>query len=193
MRATTKSSGFSITTVIAVLFVVAVVGLGAFTVFSNDSKDDNKTGSKTSSSGSKDSSNGQKYLVISQWGVKLPLSDAIQDAYYIVSSVSYDANTGGPNTVWISRSSLDDTGCNANEFEEGGNGSPVGTMVRTLPDEVDNATGAKYTDLYPGGVIIGKYYYGYAARNNASCGNAAILQTTNAAFAEAISDLKKTN
>ncbi|HSX34529.1 MAG TPA: hypothetical protein VLF62_02700 [Candidatus Saccharimonadales bacterium] len=194
--ATNKSSGFSITTVIAALFVVVVVGFGGWTVLRSGSKDDDggKTNSKTSSSNGKNrTSNSQKYLVIKQWGVQLPLSDGISDAYYIVSSSTHDPGTGEANTVWLSRASLDDTGCNANDFEDGGSGSPVGALLRALPDDVDPVTGTAYQDLYPGGVIVGKYYFGYKAWDTASCGSPAILQTTNAAFAAALSGLKKTN
>ena len=70
----------------------------------------------------------QQYLVISQWGIKLPLSDDIADAYYVVSTSSQDAQ-GKPNTMWLGLKSLDDVdSCAADQANHGG--TPLGALIK---------------------------------------------------------------
>jgi hypothetical protein len=123
-----------------------------------------------------------QYLTIKEWGVKLPLSDSIKDAYYIVSNGSADAN-GQPNTMWLGLSSLSGD-CNASQANAPGASttSAVGALGRALPTDHDPVLQKPYTQLYPG-VTIGQYYYFYISNTKGkTCAPTTTLQSVDSAF-----------
>lgn len=82
------SSGFSLVILLITLVVLAGVGFAGWYVWKqNHTENKNTTSSsastQTSSSSKQDSTTSkQKYLVITEWGVKIPLSSEISGAYY---------------------------------------------------------------------------------------------------------------
>jgi len=121
------------------------------------------------------------YLTIKEWGVKLPLSDSIKDAYYMASLGSSRGHDGQPNTLLAGRKSLDSTGCAAT------NTTAIALIFRALPTETDSATGKLLTQEYPNGVTLGSYFYAYQQLNSTACkAPQATLQSTHSAFAAAV-------
>lgn len=91
-----SARGFSVVEVVVVLAIVAVLGLGGLFVWQRN-KDDtaNKTDQTSQNDQTKqnnkdeepnDPSEDGKYLVIDEWGARIPLSDGIVKAYYTFSS-----------------------------------------------------------------------------------------------------------
>jgi len=131
------------------------------------------------------------YLTIKEWGVKLPLSNSIKDAYYSIGgNVGKD---GLPNTAWLGLASLNSHGCNATN-DDSPSFKPIGSIVRVLPTDTDPVSGKLYTQLDPNGTTINGYYYGYSSwsRKNSSCASATTLQSTDASFNAAAKSAVKT-
>jgi hypothetical protein len=128
----------------------------------------------------------QKYLNITQWGVELPLSSAISDAYYVVSKTSSSDADGLPGTVWLGLTSLTNASCNPANNNNGGSGA-IGAILRIPPAETDAVTGQLLTKEYPNGITIGSYYYAYQSLindPNNKCPQAS-MQAADPAFASA--------
>jgi hypothetical protein len=152
---------------------------------------------KTSSSQlqSKESSltNKQSYLIVKEWNIKLPLTNSISDAYYVVSTNSQD-NNGQTNTVWLGLKSLDSFGCSANQANK--SGSPLAGLIKAAPADTDPVSGATYKDKDPNGSTVDAYYYGYVDYiTHRPCTTKADLQQklkdVNAAFADAAKKITK--
>jgi hypothetical protein len=121
-----NSKGFGLVSVLSVIVVLALAGgAGAYVYYRDHKKKPettitSTTSSKNSGQSTTQSSTGsqnstatqQTYLTMKEWGIKLPLSDPIKDAYYVVSTSSKDSN-GQPNTMWLGLTSLNNSGCNA--------------------------------------------------------------------------------
>src|SRR5947209_2912813 len=107
MRQRERQSGFSTMVILLVVLVVAVLAATGLVVYQHHKPSSAKNSAATSLSqptGQQQSTTSTQpqpttYLYIKEWGVKLPLSDSIKDAYYVVSNGSADAN-GQPNTMW---------------------------------------------------------------------------------------------
>jgi hypothetical protein len=93
------------------------------------------------------------YLEIPEMNVKIPLSDAIKDAYY-------QMNNG---YVYFSVHSLD------SEPECAPTKTSLAALERNNKDEIDQRTGEKYS-ANPNGVTIGNYFYNIGSAQ-ASCSN----------------------
>lgn len=92
MYKTKSSRGFAhLGLVIGIVIVVAAIAFGGWFVWDTN-KDNNKQQNSSQSNNSQnqpsDPSEGGKYLVIAEWGVKIPLNDEIREAYYTLSSDS---------------------------------------------------------------------------------------------------------
>ncbi len=126
------------------------------------------------------------YLDIKEWGIKLPLSNGIKDAYYVVSNSSHDPASGEPNTVWLGLASLNRNGCDASLANQGQD-TELGTIVRGSPTDTDPIDGTPFSKLYPGGITIGKYYYAYSSRTTGRrCASQETLTSIDSAFSEAL-------
>ncbi|HET8708789.1 MAG TPA: prepilin-type N-terminal cleavage/methylation domain-containing protein [Candidatus Saccharimonadales bacterium] len=86
-----REQGFSVVEVLVVLVVVAVIGSAGFVVYNrgkHDGKADNAQTTSATKQTTKDASakpadeSATTYLDIKEWGVKLPLSDALAGATY---------------------------------------------------------------------------------------------------------------
>jgi len=192
-----NNKGFGLVGVLLVILVLAAAGgTGAYVYHKNHKAKTSTTTSNSSSSsktsnnsstttqGSNSTQNQQSHLTIKEWGVKLPLSDAIKDAYYVVSTSSQDAN-GQPNTMWLGLTSLNSKGCNA-ALANQGQSTQLGALLRVSPTETDPVSGTPYKQLYPNGVTIGNYYYAYKSwTKNKTCASQSQLQAIDSAFANA--------
>jgi len=194
LRQPTKrdQSGFSVIEALLVVLVIAALAVTGFLVYQR-----HKSGTKTAiatnspqtSTAKQSAQAATQYLTISEWGVKVPLSDPIKDAYYNVK----DSNItdGLPNTAWLGLKSLDgSTECNASlmgtiHTETTG----VGAFGRAHPTDHEPVKGTLYTQLYPG-VTIGNYYYFYISGiKGKTCAPQATLQAIDSAFATAAKNM----
>jgi uncharacterized membrane protein YfhO len=189
----TKQSGFGIVTVIVALVVILAIGGTGFAIYKHNKKDTKSDSTQTTASKPKNTTadNSQtaqpatQYLVIKEWGIQVPLSDPIKDAYYVVSNSSSDAN-GNPDSVWLSLASLKDKGCDANLANQG-QSQMIGSLFRVTPDTKEPVSGTLYTELFPDGITIGNYYYGYKSwSKDKTCTSRAVLDAFDAAFESSI-------
>lgn len=124
------------------------------------------------------------YLSIKEWGVKLPLSANVEDAYYTTEGSNTGAD-GLPNTAWLGISSLNNTGCNIGATGPTAKATPIGSIIRVLPTEHDPVKQTPYTQLYPNGVMINGYYYAFVPWKNQTCAPQATIQSIDSAFTTA--------
>ncbi len=172
-----KSSPNKVALLIVVAVVIAALATSGWLVYQH----------RATSSGTTPPT-ATRYLNINEWGIRLPLSHGITDAYYVVSTSSQDPVTGTPNTMWLGLTSLDHKGCDASSANQGLD-TQLGAIVRVLPTDADPIDGVPYTKLYPGGVTIGKYYYAYSSgTSKRPCASFATLQSIDTAFSVAIRD-----
>jgi type II secretory pathway pseudopilin PulG len=202
--------GFAVVEVTLLLVLVSIIaGTGYFVWHSkkqadkslNTAANTNQTASSKSSSSkgsnpSNHSTNSQssnsalssQYLVITQWGVEMPITADIKDAYYDV----LENNEGDPNLYGLSTHVLAslDSNCSATH-------GAVGIISRqTAATHDQNATmnDPLNSPVYPD--KVGNYYY-YFDHSHAACSN---NQSTNSEqgndfnlFATAYKSLKTVN
>ena len=188
---TSKQSGFSAVEVLLVFLVVAVLAVTGLVVYQH-----HKPGSaKNSAAASNNQTTTQpksitttqpaqtttQYLTITEWGVKMPLSSGISDAYYVVSTSSKGTD-GLPNNMFLGLKSLDSSGCAASS--NASNAAPV-MLFRATTTEVDPVSGKLVSQETPG-VTIGNYFYGYSLNKNQTCKNDATFQSLNTAMNTAV-------
>jgi hypothetical protein len=99
MKKFSKQSGFAVMEIILIFVILGIVGFTGWYVW-NSKKNTNKTydsssaASQAKAASAKKSSNAkpspppQQYLVIKEWGVKIPLSASIEKAHYTISNSS---------------------------------------------------------------------------------------------------------
>ena len=114
-------SEFSVVEVSLVSLVVAVLAVSGFVVYQRHKSISAKNSVATSTSQTttqpqsstttQPATTTMQYLTIKEWGVKLPLSSAISDAFYTVEGSNIGADNL-PNTAWLGLTSLNGTGCN---------------------------------------------------------------------------------
>jgi hypothetical protein len=175
-----------------VLVVVAVLGVSGFLVYQRHNKPSStKNNAATSTTQTSTQPNNTtttqtqttttQYLTITQWGVKIPLSSEINDAYYTPSVGSSVGADKQPNTMLVGLKSLDSSGCTAT------NTTAIALIFRALPTETDSATGKLLTQEYPNGVTLGNYFYAYQNLNSTSCkASASTIQSVDSAFTTAV-------
>lgn len=195
MRQRDRQSGFSTTVVLLAILVVAVLAVAGFAVFQH-----NRTKVTNAAAGSTQPTTKQpttttttqpaptvSYLTFKEWGVKIPLSSAISDAYYVADPTSKGSD-GVTDQLYLGLASMDSYGCTAAGSIHGLSSAPA-MIFRTLPGATDPVSGQLLTQKYPDGVTIGSYYYGYENLSTGSGNNckapAASLQSFNAAFSSA--------
>jgi len=91
------------------------------------------------------------YLVIKEWGLEIPISGAISDAYYEADGQGVD---GTVDQIGLSVRSLKNTQCKAG-------GWPPSIYFRFTATDADPVSGVLYTKNYPNAPKIGDYYYTY--------------------------------
>ncbi len=196
MRQRDHQSGFSIVEGLLVVLAIAVVSVASWLVYQH-----NKTKVTGAAAGNTQTSQTTQqttttapaptvaYLTLKEWGVKLPLSDSIKDAYYM-PGISSKGSDGLPNQMWIGFKSLDGNGCTAT------NNSGPALIFRALPTDTDPVSGQLLTQKYPNGATIGSYYYGYedftTSSSNSCKAPQTTLQTVHAALANSTKSILTT-
>lgn len=191
-----NQSGFSVIEVLLVVLVVAALAVTGFVVYQHHKPSSTKNSAAT---GSTQTTNQQQnttstqpqtttYLFIKEWGVKIPLSSPISDAYY-VSGIGSIGSDGVTNQIYLGLTSLDSSGCIAAVSNHGQDSAPA-MIFRSKPSDVDPVTNKTYSQEYPDGVTIGNYFYGFesfANSSNISTCKAphATIQSVDSAFATA--------
>lgn len=175
MKRQNRQTGFSIVEAVIAVVAIAVIGTAGFFVYQH-----NRLKTTGATGGAQITNNQQttttppaptvSYLTITEWGVKLPLSAEIKDAYYVpgIGSVGSDGVT---NQVYVGLKSQDANGCTAAGSNHGQD-SALATIFRSKPGDVDPVTNKLYTQEYPDGVTIGNYFYaseGQASTNISTC------------------------
>lgn len=127
------------------------------------------------------------YLTIKEWGIKLPLSANIKDAYYVVDPGVSTNEDGKPSAIEFGLKSQD-ANCGPVTGTNSGYTHALGAIVRALPTDTDPVSGKLYTQLDPNGVTIGDYYYGYAnaSLTSKTCVSAPGIQSIDSALANAV-------
>jgi Tfp pilus assembly protein PilX len=188
----TKQLGFSVVEVLVVILVIAALAVTGLLLYqrhkpiSTKNNATNPTQSTTqpqSTTTTQTHQTATQYLTIKEWGVKMPLSNSIKDAYYVVSTGSQDANRQ-LNTMWLGLASLNSGNCNASQANiTTSEITAIGALGRALPTDHDPVKGTLYTQLYPG-VTIGQYYYFYIGGiKDKTCAPQTTLQSVDSAFA----------
>src|SRR6266702_5910325 len=131
MRRRDHQSGFSTTVSLLAVLVVAVLAVTGLVVYQHHKPSSVKSSAATNqtqtttqpqnTTTTQPSQTTTQYLTITEWGVKLPLSDSIKDAYYVASNSGLGSD-GKPN-FFVSLTSLDSTGCKAANNNSGGTGA----------------------------------------------------------------------
>lgn len=196
MKRREHQSGFGTTVILLVVLVVAAVAVTGLVVYQRHKNTNAKNSAATNSSqstGQQQSTTSTQpaqttiqYLTIKEWGVKIPLSDTIKDAYYVVPiGISNNAD-GKPSAVDFGLTSLNSS-CGTVTSDSTNFSHVLGSIVRALPTETDPVSGKLYTQLDPNGTTIGGYYYGYAGAElkNKTCASATTIQSVDSAFATA--------
>jgi hypothetical protein len=186
MRRREHQSGFSTVAILLIVLVIGIVGATGFFVYQHNRPKLSNAASNPSQPSSQQTTTPTPtppastvaYLTIKEWGVKLPLSDAIKDAYYTPAVGSSKGPDGQPNTLLLGLRSLDSSGCAAT------NTTAFAQIFRALPTERDGVTGKLLTQEYPDGVTIGNYFYAYEGVSNTGTCKApqATSQAADAAF-----------
>jgi hypothetical protein len=196
-----KNDGFGIVGIILSIVVIAVIGTsGYFVIKHRDTKTTTPTVSTSVQKPPKKKPNTtsptpqQQYLDITQWGVKLPLSTAINGAYYAVPTGGSNDADGLPSALSLGVTSLNSS-CGVVSSSSQGFDNSLGALVRVPPTASDPTSGELYTQLDPGGVTIGSYYYGYADANiiGKTCASSTTLNNISSAFKVAAGGIVEAN
>lgn len=197
MRRQEHQSGFSTVEILLVVLVIAVLAVSGSVVYLHHktttaaktnaatTNPAQSTGQQTSTTTTQPATTTTQYITVKEWGVKLPLSDSIKDAYYVVPTGISDDSDGKPSAIDFGLTSLNSS-CGT---VTGGptDYNSLGSIIRALPTDTDPVSGKLYTQLDPNGVTIGGYYYGYADASikNKTCSSQTTLQSIDSAFATA--------
>lgn len=197
MRRREQQSGFSTTVILLVVLIVAVLAVTGIVVYKHHNASSAKNSAATnatqtttnakspSTSTTHNQSATTQYLSINELGIKLPLSGAISDAYYVVAKGSSSGVGGQPDKVWVGLKSYTSASCNPANNDAGGKGA-IGAIIRVLPTDTDPVSGQLLTQKYPNGTTIGGYYYLYQSwATNNPCASSSALQPADSAFASA--------
>jgi type II secretory pathway pseudopilin PulG len=190
-----NQSGFSAIEALLVVLIVVVLVIIGLVVYQRHKSTSAKTSVATNATQPQNTTTTQPaqattpYLTLKEWGVKLPLSESIKDAYYVAEKGSSNGPGALPTTMWLGLTSLSSSSCNPSNNDNGGRGA-VGAILRVLPTETDAVTGQLLTQKYPNGKTINGYYYTYQswAKNN-PCASDSTLQPIDSAFATAAKNM----
>ena len=157
--------GFGLVEGFLVIFTLLIIGLGGWFIYQHNRT---KTSDAVSNTQTNVTSTEPKtepgptvtYLEIKEWGVKLPLSEAIKDAYYAVPTGISPNIDGKPSGIILGLASLDEK-CGKVTSGVDDYSNALGGIVRALQDEKYPTSGRTYKEEYPIGVQIGDYYYGF--------------------------------
>lgn len=143
-------SGFALVESLLIILILVIIGFGGYYVWhsqkqTNKTLDTAATTSQKAASAAASNTSSQKYLTIKEWGVKVPLTDADSDAYYLIKSDL-------PNVAYLSLEKYKNTECSADN-------TTLAAYFRFTKDETDPLGGQTYFSERPDSVKIGSYYY----------------------------------
>jgi len=195
-----RLSAISVSLIVLVVAAVAVTGLVLFQRHKPSTAKNSAATSQaqtiTQQQGTAITQNQQTtadYLTIKEWGVKIPLSDSIKSAYYVVGTSFSNDPDGKPSGVFLGLNSLSDNSCNPSNNNSGGTGA-IGALLRVLPTDTDAVTGQPLTQKYPNGTTVGSYYYAYQSWiNRTSCNQKSTAQAADSAIATAAKNIVPAN
>lgn len=156
--AKSNSSGFVAIEMILILVVLAVAGGTGWYVW-HSKQQTNKTYTATSQAAqstlpkttkkSTSTPATQKYLTITEWSVRMKLTDNLGDAYYQIK-------TNAPDSAYLSLKSLVAVApdCAPDKIS-------TGVLFRQTVTEHDTAVNDPSDGNTPGDIKIGSYYYGF--------------------------------
>lgn len=102
------------------------------------------------------------FLNITEWGVRLKLTNANQDGQYLVKA-------DRPGTAYLSLTSLKDTDCAVDKIT-------VGAIVRfTAQDKDATRDNTPLAELYPDATKVGDYYYSFSSPQAACSDDQTVL------------------
>jgi hypothetical protein len=165
-----NEKGFNVIEGMLIFVIVAILAGTGWYVWDSNKKTNTLLNSadKNSSSIVKQPSQNQistdakkttQYLDIKEWKIKLPLSNQISDAYYVMSTSSQGSEQ--PDTIWLGVKSIDSVmECSAANANNGG--SPLAGLVKVSTTQADPVSGEGYQKKYPDGTTINNFYYGYS-------------------------------
>lgn len=187
-----RQSGFSIIEALVAVVAIGMIGASGWFLYqhlktsattigatSNPSQSTNQQPTMTPAGST------VAYLDIKEWGIKVPLSDAIEDGKYIPSASIVDSK-GQPAAMWVTTTSVEAKGCDLSNTERDGGGA-IGEIMRIEPGEQDGVTGELLSKEFPYGTTVGGYYYAYKSwATSNTCASAADQQAADVAFASAV-------
>jgi hypothetical protein len=177
-----KQNGFSAVIVLLSILVITALGFTGYYVW-NTQQDKNATTSDTQPAvaGAKEDSskvaeqqvkqtlpNNQDYLVIEEWGVKIPV-----DKKYSDLSIKKYCDAGNECAFIYSPTQIDLANKISGTCYKPLEDNNIGIIVR-YKDPNASRLGATLKDFYPPSVKLGEWYYGYGSPAEATCmyGNA---------------------
>jgi len=174
-----NQKGFAAVEAVLIVIVIALVGGSGYfvwkaqkvvnTTYSNASKVAQSTPEKVTKK-TNTSPQPQSYLVIKEWGVKVPLSDAIKDAYYIYTPKTQ----GSGGYVRLSLDAFKGTGCAADS-------TSIGEYSRLQKGD-DDGFGNPFTPT-ESTPLVGSYYYEFIGAQAACSDDSAVSAKSLAARA----------
>src|SRR5690348_1604483 len=135
-----KQAGFNIVELLVVIVVIGLIGTAGWLVYQHNrakitgAAAGNQATNQQSSTTTTQPASTVVYLDIKEWGVKLPLSGSIKDAYYVVGISFSNSSDGLPGGVFLGLKSLTGAACNPYNNNNGGRGA-IGAILRFLPTE----------------------------------------------------------
>src|SRR6185312_452859 len=103
---TIKQTGFSIVEALIIVVSIAVLAGAGWAVYQHTKQSATRTDAASNPNQSTQQTTTTPpaptvtYLDIKEWGIKVPLSDAIKDAYYLPSTGNVDEH-GNVNVMWL--------------------------------------------------------------------------------------------
>jgi type II secretory pathway pseudopilin PulG len=92
-----KQAGFSIVEAVLGVAVLGILGAAGWFVYQHNQPKPTDAAATTNQSANQQTTTTPAptvaYLTINEWGVKLPLSDTIKDAYYVVAHFPHERLT----------------------------------------------------------------------------------------------------
>lgn len=194
-----KQTGFSIVEALVGVVVVCALAGVSWAVYQHVKSSATTTGAEANpnQSGTQQTPSTTQptvaYLTITEWSIKIPLSDAIKDAQYLLAASIVDSQ-GRPAAAWVTTTSAEANGCAlSNKNQDGGNA--IGEIMRIEPGQQDGVTGELLSKEFPNGTTVGGYYYAYKSwAGTNKCVSATQQQTLDSAFESAVNgQIKPTN
>lgn len=172
MKVSSEKKGFSVLVVTFIIVVVGLIGFGGWYVLEQKDKNQDKRDESSSLSSSNtqnqvlDPTENGKYLVIKEWGVRLPLPRSLHnDVIYGVSEIKEPEDTQDPLIVYITSkkltafSKLCGLGSRDDEYAVGADGGRV-ALTRYKEQTPSNGMILEVSD--------GTYWY-QSEKSGASC------------------------